>query len=80
MLPVKKGDNEIKRGRQKKGLLADVLLILEAEHGLSRTLGRKDIDTSELRIIHRLPQIETASPGKLQKGEENFGVSNSPER
>jgi hypothetical protein len=70
MLTIKKGDNEIKRGRQKKGLFADVLWILKAEHRLSRTLDWKDIDTSELRIIHRLPQIETTIPGKLQKGEE----------
>jgi hypothetical protein len=74
MLAIKKGDNEIKRGRHEKGLFADVLWILKAEHRLSRTLDWKDIDTSELRIIHRLPQIETVSPGKLQKGEKFWGV------
>jgi hypothetical protein len=74
MLTIKKGDNEIKRRRQKKGLFADVLWILKAEHRLSRTLDWKDIDTSELRIIHRLPQIETVSLGKLQKGEKFWGV------
>jgi hypothetical protein len=74
MLTIKKGDNEIKRRRQKKGLFADVLWILKAEHRLSRTLDWKDIDTSEFRIIHRLPQIETASLGKLQKGEKFGGV------
>jgi hypothetical protein len=72
MLTIKEGNNEIKRGRQKKGLFTDVLWILKAEQGLSRILDRKDTDISEFRIIHRLPQIETTSPGKLQKGEEKF--------
>jgi hypothetical protein len=72
MLPIKKGNNEIKGGRQKKGLFADILWILKAEHRLSRTLGWIVIDTSKFRIIHRYPQIETASSGKLQKGEEKI--------
>jgi hypothetical protein len=67
MLTIKKGDNKIKRGRQKKGLFADVLRILKTEQRLSRTLDRKDIYISEFRIIHGLPQMETTSPGKLQE-------------
>jgi hypothetical protein len=54
MLAIKKGDDEIKRGRQKKGLFADVLWILKTEHRLFRTLDWKDIDISELRIIHEI--------------------------
>jgi hypothetical protein len=76
MLTIKKGDNEIKRGRQKKGLFADVLGILKTEQGLSRILDRKDIDISEFGMIHRLPQMEIANPGKLKKGETKFGVLN----
>jgi len=34
---------------------------------LSGTLDRKDINISEFRIIHGFPQMETASPGKLQE-------------
>jgi len=67
MLTIKEGDNEIKRGGQKKGLFTDVLWILKAEQGLSRILDRKDTDISEFRIIHGLPQKEKATPGKLQE-------------
>jgi hypothetical protein len=52
MLTIKKGDDEIKRGRQKKSLLADALRILETEQGLSRTLDWKDINISEFGTIH----------------------------
>jgi hypothetical protein len=61
MLTIEKGDNEIKRGRQKKGFFADVLWILKTDHRLSRTLDWKNIDISEFRIIHRLPQVNSAS-------------------
>jgi len=54
MLTVKKGHNEIKRGGQKKGFFADVLWILKAEHGLSRTLDWEDIYVSEFGIIHEM--------------------------
>jgi hypothetical protein len=76
MLTVKKGDDEIKRGRQKKGPFADVLWILETEQGLSRILDRKDIYISEFRIIHGLPQMEIANPGKLQERGRKFWVLN----
>jgi len=61
MLTIKTGDDEIKRGRQKKGLFADVLWILKADQRLSRTLDWKNIYISEFRIIQRLPQVKTAS-------------------
>jgi hypothetical protein len=54
MLAIKKGDDEIKRGRQKKGLFTDVLWVLKTKKALFRTLDRKDIDISELRIIHEM--------------------------
>jgi hypothetical protein len=54
MLTVKEGDNEINQRRQKKSFLADVLWILKAKHRLSRILDRKDIDISELGIIHEM--------------------------
>jgi hypothetical protein len=52
VLPVKEGNNEIQRGRQKKRLFADVLRILKAYKSLSGTLDWKGIDISELGIIH----------------------------
>jgi hypothetical protein len=54
MLAIEKGDDEIKRGRQKKGLFTDVLRVLKTKKALSRTLDWKDIDISELRIIHEM--------------------------
>jgi hypothetical protein len=54
MLAIKKGDDKIKRGRQKKGLFTDVLWVLKAKKALARTLDRKNIDISELRIIHEM--------------------------
>jgi hypothetical protein len=54
MLTIKKGDNEIKRGGQKKGFFADVLRILKAEHRLSRALDREDIYVSKFGIIHEM--------------------------
>ena len=52
MLTIKKRDDEIERRRQEKGFLADVLWILKAEHGLSRTLDWEDIYASEFGIVH----------------------------
>jgi hypothetical protein len=54
MLTVKKGDNEINGGRQKKGFLADMLWILKAEHGLPRILDWENIYVSEFGIIHEM--------------------------
>jgi hypothetical protein len=54
MLAIKKGDDEIKRGRQKKSLFTDVLWVLKTKKALFRTLDRKDIDISELGIIHEM--------------------------
>jgi hypothetical protein len=54
MLAIKKGDDEIKRRRQKKGLFADVLWILKTEQCLSRTLDWKDVDGSKLRVVHEM--------------------------
>ena len=65
MLAIKKGDDKIERGWQKKRLLTDVLGVLKTKKGLSGTLDWKDIDISEFRLIHRLPQMKTAIPGKL---------------
>jgi hypothetical protein len=76
MLAVKKGDDEIKRGRQEKGLFTDVLRVLKTKKGLSRTLDRKDIYISESRLIHRLPQMKTAIPGKLQERGRKFWILN----
>jgi hypothetical protein len=58
MLPIKKRNNEIKRGRQKKGLFTDVLWILKTEQGLSRILDWKDIDRSEFGKVHRQPLMK----------------------
>ena len=52
MLPVKKGNNEIKRGGQEKGFFADILRILKAKQGLSGTLDWEDIDGSKLGVVH----------------------------
>jgi len=76
MFAIKKGDDEIKSRRQKKSLLTDVLRVLKTKKGLSGSLDRKDIDISEFGMIHRLPQMEIANPGKLKKGETKFGVLN----
>jgi hypothetical protein len=51
------------------------LWVLKTKKALPGTLDWKDIDTSEFRIIHEMPQIKTAIPGKLQKGEK-LGVFN----
>jgi hypothetical protein len=67
MLTIEKGDNEIKRGRQKKSFFADVLWILKTDHRLSRTLDWKNIDISEFRIIHGWPQIGNSISGKGSK-------------
>jgi hypothetical protein len=64
MLTIEKGDNEIKRGGQKKGFFADVLWILKTDHRLSRTLDWKNIDISEFRVIHEWPQIGNSISGK----------------
>jgi len=64
MLAIKKGDNKIKRGRQKKGFSADVLWILKTDHSLPRTLDWKNIDISKFRKIHEWPQIESSISGK----------------
>jgi len=61
MLTIKKGDDEIKRRRQKNSLFADVMRILKTEQSLSRILDWENIDISEFRIIQRLPQVKTAS-------------------
>jgi hypothetical protein len=54
MLAIKKGDDKIKRGWQKKDLFTDVLWVLKTKKALARTLDRKNIDISELRIIHEM--------------------------
>jgi len=54
MLAVKEGDDEIKRGRQKKSLFADVLWVLKAEECLPGILNREDIDVPEFRVIHEV--------------------------
>jgi hypothetical protein len=54
MLAIKKADDEIKRGRQKKGLFTDVLWVLKTKKALFRTLDWKNIDISELRMIHEM--------------------------
>jgi hypothetical protein len=64
MLTVKKGDNEIKRGRQEKGFIADVLWILKAEHRLSGTLDWEDIYVSEFGIIHEMAPDLTHDSGQ----------------
>jgi hypothetical protein len=61
MLTIKKGDDEIKRRRQKNSLFADLMRILKTEQSLSRILDLENIDISEFRIIHRLAQAKTAS-------------------
>ena len=69
MLTVKKGDNEIKRGRQEKGFFADILRILKAEHRLSGTLDWEDIYVSEFGIIHeRAPGLPHDSGQGIAKG------------
>jgi hypothetical protein len=52
MLTVKKGDNEIDDGRQEESVLADILRVLEANQGLSRTPDWEDIDASKPGVIH----------------------------
>jgi hypothetical protein len=80
MLAIEKGDDEIERGWQKKRLLTDVLRVLKTEKGLSGTLDWKDIDTSEFGTIHRFPQMEIASSGRLRYGETKSWSFNSPQR
>jgi hypothetical protein len=52
MATVKKGKDEMKRGRQKESFVADILRVLKTEHGLPRHPDGKDIYISELGKIH----------------------------
>jgi hypothetical protein len=54
MLAIKEGDDEKKRGGQKKGFFADVLRILEAQESLPRILDWKGVNVSEFGVIHEV--------------------------
>jgi hypothetical protein len=80
MLAIKKGDDKIERGWQKKRLLAYVLRVLKTKKGLTGTLDWKNIDVSEFRTVHALPQMENENSGGLRYGETKSWSFNSPQR